>query len=170
MCQAWQKRTRNSCKLSLLFNAVILSHFHFLKCSGKVFFRKAMLFSKSNLLQSRKVKMIYYKIREGLPNIICKKVLSKEVLGNNFSHFWIIQLRSNENKSIHRCCSEASFSMFRIPQYEWIGQYRQDCLSQASLTAQGYRIRPQMQETQVQSLVQEDPTCRRATKPMRYSC
>ena len=135
-----------------------------------MFFRKAMLFSKSNLLQSRKVKMIYYKIREGLPNIICKKVLSKEVLGNNFSHFWIIQLRSNENKSIHRCCSEASFSMFRIPQYEWIGQYRQDCLSQASLTAQGYRIRPQMQETQVQSLVQEDPTCRRATKPMRYSC
>lgn len=63
MCQAWQERARDSRELSLLFNTVILSHFHFLKCSGKVFFWKAILFSKSNLLQSRKVKMIYYKIR-----------------------------------------------------------------------------------------------------------
>ena len=34
-CQAWQERTRDLCELSLLLNTVILSHFHFLECSGK---------------------------------------------------------------------------------------------------------------------------------------
>ena len=36
----------------------------------------------------------------------------------------------------------------------------------ASLVAQWLRIRLPMQETQVRSLVQEDPTCRGATKPV----
>ena len=39
----------------------------------------------------------------------------------------------------------------------------------ASLVAQWFRIRLPMQGTRVQSLVQEDPTCRRATKPVRHN-
>ena len=38
-----------------------------------------------------------------------------------------------------------------------------------SLVAQWLRIRLPMQETPVQSLVQEDPTCRGATKPVRHN-
>ncbi|XP_069901865.1 Golgi membrane protein 1 isoform X2 [Globicephala melas] len=38
-----------------------------------------------------------------------------------------------------------------------------------SLVAQWLRIRLQMQGTWVQALVREDPTCRRATKPMRHN-
>ena len=39
----------------------------------------------------------------------------------------------------------------------------------ASLVAQWLRIRLPMQGTQVQSLVQEDPTCRGATEPMCHT-
>ena len=39
----------------------------------------------------------------------------------------------------------------------------------ASLVAQWLRIRVPMQGTRVQALVQEDPTCRRATKPVCHS-
>ena len=39
----------------------------------------------------------------------------------------------------------------------------------ASLVAQWLRIRLPMQGTRVRALVQEDPTCRRATKPVRHS-
>ena len=39
-----------------------------------------------------------------------------------------------------------------------------------SLVAQWLRICLPMQGTQVRSLVQEDPTCRGATKPVCYSC
>ena len=35
---------------------------------------------------------------------------------------------------------------------------------------QWLRIHLPLQGTQVQSLVQEDPTCRRATKPVRHNC
>ena len=38
-----------------------------------------------------------------------------------------------------------------------------------SLVAQWLRIRLPMQGTRVQALVWEDPTCRGATKPMRYN-
>ena len=38
-----------------------------------------------------------------------------------------------------------------------------------SLVAQWLRIRLPMQGTEVQSLVQEDPTCCRATKPVRHN-
>ncbi|KAJ8790535.1 hypothetical protein J1605_004508 [Eschrichtius robustus] len=38
-----------------------------------------------------------------------------------------------------------------------------------SLAAQWLRIHLPMQETRVQALVQEDPTCRRATNPMRHN-
>ena len=41
--------------------------------------------------------------------------------------------------------------------------------TQASLVAQWIRIRLPMQETQVRSLVREDPTCRGATKPVRHN-
>ena len=37
-----------------------------------------------------------------------------------------------------------------------------------SLVAQWLRIRLPMQGTQAQALVQEDPTCRGATKPVRH--
>ena len=39
----------------------------------------------------------------------------------------------------------------------------------ASLVAQWLRIHLLMQGTQVRSLVQEDPTCCRATKPVRHN-
>ena len=39
----------------------------------------------------------------------------------------------------------------------------------ASLVAQWLRICLSMQETQVQALVWEDPTCRGATKPVCHS-
>ena len=39
----------------------------------------------------------------------------------------------------------------------------------ASLVAQWLRIRLPMQETRVQALVQEDPTCRGATKPVGHN-
>ena len=42
-------------------------------------------------------------------------------------------------------------------------------LGGASLVAQWLRIRLPMQGTQVQSLVGEDPTCHRATKPMCHN-
>ena len=40
----------------------------------------------------------------------------------------------------------------------------------ASLVAQWLRIRLPMQGTRVRALVQEDPTCRGATKPVRHNC
>ena len=42
-------------------------------------------------------------------------------------------------------------------------------LSRASLVVQWIRIRLPVQGIQVQSLVQEDPTCRGATKPMCHN-
>ena len=39
----------------------------------------------------------------------------------------------------------------------------------ASLVAQWLRIHLPMQGTRVRALVQEDPTCRAATKPVRHS-
>ena len=38
-----------------------------------------------------------------------------------------------------------------------------------SLVAQWLRIRLPMQETRVRALVQEDPTCRGATKPVHHN-
>ena len=42
-------------------------------------------------------------------------------------------------------------------------------MNQASLVAQWLRIRLPMQGTRVWALVQEDPTCRGATKPVRHN-
>ena len=42
-------------------------------------------------------------------------------------------------------------------------------MCRASLVAQLLRIRLPMQGTRVQALVWEDPTCRRATKPVRHN-
>ena len=41
--------------------------------------------------------------------------------------------------------------------------------TEASLVAQWLRIRLPMQGTRVGALVQEDPTCRGATKPVRHN-
>ena len=51
---------------------------------------------------------------------------------------------------------------------------KKKCASQgyypeASLVAQWLRIHLPVQGTQVQALVQEDPTCRGATKPMHHN-
>ena len=48
-----------------------------------------------------------------------------------------------------------------ILKYHWIGG--------VPLVAQWWRICPPRQETRVWSLVQEDPACHRATKPMHHS-
>ena len=42
-------------------------------------------------------------------------------------------------------------------------------VTRASLVAQWLRIRLPMQRTWVQALVQEDPTCRGATKPVCHN-
>ena len=42
--------------------------------------------------------------------------------------------------------------------------------SWASLVAQWFRIHLPMQGTRVRALVREDPTCRRATKPVHHNC
>ena len=42
-------------------------------------------------------------------------------------------------------------------------------MREASLVAQWLRICLLMQGTQVRALVQEDPTCRGATEPMRHN-
>ena len=47
--------------------------------------------------------------------------------------------------------------------------YLKKRLRGASLVAQWLRIRLPMQGTRVQALVQEDPTCHGATKPMRHN-
>ena len=41
--------------------------------------------------------------------------------------------------------------------------------NRASLVAQWLRIRLPMQGTRIRALVQEDPTCRGAAKPVRHS-
>ena len=51
----------------------------------------------------------------------------------------------------------------------WITDLRGKTESGASLVAQWQRSRLPMQETQVQSLIQEDPTCHRATKPVHHN-
>ncbi|KAJ8793320.1 hypothetical protein J1605_000315 [Eschrichtius robustus] len=46
---------------------------------------------------------------------------------------------------------------------------KKDTSLRASLVAQWLRIRLPMQETRVQALVREDPTCCGATKPVRHN-
>ena len=49
-----------------------------------------------------------------------------------------------------------------------LGLKKEKELFWASLVAQWLRIRLPMQETRVRALVQEDPTCRGATKPVHH--
>ena len=55
-------------------------------------------------------------------------------------------------------------SIYNAWNFPWIKSYRW-----TSLVVQWLRIRLPMQGTRVQALVWEDPTCRRATKPMRHN-
>ena len=48
-------------------------------------------------------------------------------------------------------------------------EYFKKSITRASLVAQWLRIRLPMQRTRVRALVREDPTCRRATKPVRHN-
>ena len=52
----------------------------------------------------------------------------------------------------------------------WTEDFMKESTGRASLVAQWSRIHLPMQETQVQSLVREDPTYLRATKSMHYDC
>ena len=49
------------------------------------------------------------------------------------------------------------------------GFYMQKGIEGASLVVQWLRICLPMQGTRVRALVREDPTCRRATKPVRHN-
>ena len=51
--------------------------------------------------------------------------------------------------------------------YTWVSQLKTQI--RAYLVAQQLRLCQPMQEIRVQSLVREDPTCRRATKPMHHN-
>ena len=73
---------------------------------------------------------------------------------------------------------ESSGSSHQIPHYVYdiwnIGKWssvslEEDWSAGTSLVAQWLRIHLPMQGTQVWSLVQEDPTCRGATKPMHHN-
>ena len=55
-------------------------------------------------------------------------------------------------------------------QQTWVSYLRlSEMHAQASLVAQGLRIRLPVQETLIRALVREDPTCRGATKPVRHN-
>ena len=51
--------------------------------------------------------------------------------------------------------------------FSWMASIKKS--DRTSLVAQWLRIRLPMQGTQVRALVREDPTCRRATKPVRHN-
>ena len=54
--------------------------------------------------------------------------------------------------------------------FEWDTSKELNTMTGTSLMVQWLRISLPMQKTQVQFLVQEDPTCLRATRPMCYNC
>ena len=60
--------------------------------------------------------------------------------------------------AVQLCRNNHSASLHHLKQVNW-----------ASLVAQWLGIRLPMQGTRVQALVWEDPTCRRATKPVRHN-
>ncbi|KAJ8791241.1 hypothetical protein J1605_020681 [Eschrichtius robustus] len=54
--------------------------------------------------------------------------------------------------------------------FTWFGEWNQEeYSSRTSLVAHWLRILLPMQGTRVQVLVREDPTCRRATKPVHHN-
>ena len=59
-------------------------------------------------------------------------------------------------------------SMLKSP-WQMLGKLLNNTSIGTSLVAQWLRIRLPMQWTWVRALVQEDPTCRGATKPVHYS-
>ena len=67
----------------------------------------------------------------------------------------------NEKMHIYVCVYIYNEILFSLKKEENCG---------ASLVAQWYRIRLLMQEIQVRSLVWEDSTCCKATKPMHHNC
>ena len=101
---------------------------------------------------------------------------------NESLHNWRCEKGKEEFKEL-MFCSEGVTPLFSkylliacyVPGMNWeigIGIYTLICIKQitrASLVAQWLRIRLPMQGTRVQALVQEDPTCRRATKPMCHN-
>ena len=55
------------------------------------------------------------------------------------------------------------------PHIVWLEKEIKTCIHGASLVAQWLRIRLPVKSTQVWALVQEDPTCRGAAKPMHHN-
>ena len=72
---------------------------------------------------------------------------------------------SPKAKRVHRDLLLARMVDEQVGGGGWLKELR----DRTSLVAQWLRIRLPMQGTLVRALVQEDPTCRRATKPMRHS-
>ena len=65
--------------------------------------------------------------------------------------------------SVNQDVSYSEDKILRKKLHKEVGNFR------ASLVAQWLRIRLPMQGTRVRALVQEDPTCRGATKPVRHN-
>ena len=85
--------------------------------------------------------------------------------------------RQYANKWVWLCSNKTLFtktgSRPNLASELWFGNPCQDPSlkkkSRASLVAQWLRISLPMQGTRVQALVREDPTCRRATKPVHHN-
>ena len=106
-------------------------------------------------------------------------------------HSWVLSLSSNDpcsmNMPLHnwtgtkqgfltwmavshlQTSSSNYFEKMTTPIKKFIERMNQNFLVGTSLVAQLLRICLLMQGTQVRSLVREDPTCRRATKPVRHN-
>ena len=70
------------------------------------------------------------------------------------------------------CLSECISEFFSLFDYAYYvpGIMSQKCIyPRTSLVAQWLRVRLPMQGTRVRALVQEDPTCHRATKPVHHN-
>ena len=64
-------------------------------------------------------------------------------------------------------CSTGNYIQYPVIKHNG-KEYEKQCIG-TSLVAQWLRIRLLMQGTWVRALVREDPTCRRATKPVRHN-
>ena len=92
------------------------------------------------------------------PPIIHKVVIIFNIL--------ILNMRKMRHRRLNSCPRS------HISGGAWIPRYSPSILKVgygASLVAQWLRIRLPVQGTQVRALVQEDATCRGATKPMRHN-
>ena len=77
-------------------------------------------------------------------------------------------------KTVWRFLKKLKIELLYDPAIPLLGIYPEKTIIRkdtcgASLVAQWLRIRLPIQGTRVRALVREDPTCRRATKPVRHN-